>query len=53
MGTEKKEGCKSCKEKGQMRFGIMAVFSTYVFLTSIYGNVVLIEKLITYLKTLF
>lgn len=53
MEQEKKKGCKSCKDKGNFRFGMMAVLGGYIFLTSIYGNIILIEKLITYLKSVF
>ena len=52
METEKK-GCLSCKQKGKKQFGWMMIFGGYVFVTSIYGNVILFEKLITYLKGLF
>lgn len=53
MKVENKENCKSCKKSGKTKFGLMVGFSSYIFITSIYGNVILIEKLINYLKVLF
>ena len=53
MEQENKPGCKSCKEKGQTKFNWLIVFSAYITITSIYGNVILINKLIDYLKVLF
>jgi hypothetical protein len=50
---KEKKGCSSCKQNGKEKFGWMMVLGTYLFITSIYGNVILIDKLITYLKTLF
>lgn len=50
---KEKKGCTSCKQGGKEKLGWMMVLGTYLFITSIYGNVILIDKLITYLKTLF
>lgn len=46
-------GCETCKEKGKSRINWMIVFSAYITITSIYGNIILINKLIDYLKILF
>ncbi len=53
MEQENKPGCKTCKEKGNSRINWMIAFSAYVTITSIYGNIILINKLIDYLKGLF
>ena len=53
MEQKDKKNCESCKKKGNTKFNLMLVFSSYIFITSIYGNVILIEKLINYLKVLF
>lgn len=50
---KEKKGCLSCKAKGKKQFGWLMIFGLYIFATSTYGNVILIDKLITYLKTLF
>jgi len=45
-----KKGCSSCKnkKKGSQFIGLM-IFSSYMFGTSIYGNYILIQKLINFL----
>ncbi len=44
---EKKEGCKSCKKGFSTGQKFMVVFSVYLLLTSIYGNIVLVKHLMS------
>jgi len=44
---EKKEGCKSCKKGFSSGQRFMIVFSIYLLLTEIYGNVVLFKQIIS------
>jgi len=53
MKQENESGCKSCKDKGKSRINWMIALSAYVTITSIYGNIIIFNKLINYLKDLF
>ena len=47
---EEKSGCDSCKKNGKIRFAVITALSLYIFVTSIYGNIILFEKLISLFK---
>ena len=53
MEQQNKPGCKSCKDKGKSRINWMIALSAYITITSIYGNIIIFNKLIDYLKVLF
>jgi hypothetical protein len=49
----KEKECNSCKKRADIKFTWMTILSVYVMGTSIYGSVVLFNKISEFISSLF
>lgn len=45
--------CQDCKKSGRIKFNWMLIIGIELFLTTVYGHIVLIEKLVEWVSQTF
>lgn len=49
----KQKGCKTCKQRANIKFTWISILSVYVLGTSIYGSVIIFDKVVEFISSLF
>lgn len=49
----KQKGCNTCKQRANIKFAWISILSVYVLGTSIYGSIILIDKVVEVISSLF